>query len=160
MTSFCTAIPLESCGLRYSVTPEGQVISNIRAPRIMTPTKCADGYMRVSVRFLTGPKKMMAVHRLVAEAYCQNPSGHPMVNHIDGNKTNNKASNLEWVTAAGNMRHAVMTGLHRSPKMHGAANIKSVKELRDKGYTLQRIAEELGCSVATACRYAREEASG
>lgn len=52
------------------------------------------------------------VHRLVAEAFC---TGRPAatVNHKDGNKQNNKASNLEWATYSENHRHAVATGLNR-----------------------------------------------
>lgn len=53
------------------------------------------------------------VHRLVAFAFCKNPNPeqYKEVNHIDGNKTNNKASNLEWVDRKLNMIHASATGL-------------------------------------------------
>lgn len=53
------------------------------------------------------------VHRLVAFAFCENPKPeqYKEVNHIDGNKTNNKATNLEWVDRKLNMIHASATGL-------------------------------------------------
>ena len=51
------------------------------------------------------------IHRLIAEAFIQNPENKPYVNHIDGNSHNNAASNLEWVTVSENVAHAWATGL-------------------------------------------------
>lgn len=50
-------------------------------------------------------------HRLVAEAYLENPKKLPLVNHIDGNKLNNCVDNLEWVSCLDNNLHAYKTGL-------------------------------------------------
>lgn len=51
------------------------------------------------------------VHRLVLTAFTPNPENKPEINHIDGNKSNNDLSNLEWVTKSENSFHAVKTGL-------------------------------------------------
>lgn len=51
--------------------------------------------------------KMELLHRLVAKAFVDNPFGKEEVNHIDGNKFNNNASNLEWVTSKENQKHRI-----------------------------------------------------
>ena len=52
-----------------------------------------------------------SVHRLVAETFIENTGNKSEVNHIDGDKDNNKVSNLEWVTSKENSEHAVKNGL-------------------------------------------------
>lgn len=64
-----------------------------------------------------GEKKHALLHRIVATAFVPNPDNLPQVNHKDGNKRNNRADNLEWVTAKQNVRHAFDTGIHL-PTIH------------------------------------------
>lgn len=81
------------------------------------------GYLDVSLSN-SGKIKHKRVHRLVADAFCENPDGKDEVNHIDGNKKNNSASNLEWVTAAENKRHCreVLGKINRNPNTEAANN--------------------------------------
>lgn len=74
------------------------------------------GYKAVLIRD-NGKERTVFVHRLVALAFVPNPDNKPQVNHIDGNKTNNRAENLEWVTLAENMRHRaeVLKSYHKKP---------------------------------------------
>ena len=82
------------------------------------------GYKRITIK-RNNDKKSYMVHRLVAEAYVENnnPDVKDQVNHIDGNKSNNNDSNLEWVSCVENVHHAWDTGLVRRPT--GCKNHKS-----------------------------------
>lgn len=72
-----------------------------------------NGYLRVelSKKGEKGHRKKFRVHRLVGEAFVENPNNMPHINHLDGNKTNNISTNLEWTNVSGNMRHAYELGL-------------------------------------------------
>ena len=73
----------------------------------------SNGYRFVALT-KNGESHNYLIHRLVAGAFVPNPNNYPCVNHKDGNKLNNDASNLEWCTQAQNLRHAVSIGLVES----------------------------------------------
>lgn len=73
--------------------------------RKLKPEETKKGYLRVDLYDENGKRKHYKVHRLVAQAFIENPDGKPQVNHKDGNKHNNSVTNLEWVTDAENKDH-------------------------------------------------------
>ena len=87
----------------YSVSDLGDVRRD-KSGRILAGGKDKDGYRQVILSY-KGKRKGIKVHRLIALTFIPNPDNKPMVNHIDGNKTNNCVSNLEWVTNQENQAH-------------------------------------------------------
>lgn len=73
------------------------------------------GYLVVHL-YLSTVRRVYLVHRLVAEHFVAGRFDGACVNHINGFKRDNVASNLEWVTRSGNMLHAHRFGLLESPK--------------------------------------------
>ena len=66
----------------------------------------SEGYCRVNIE-----KNKYRLHRLVAQAFCPNPNNYPIVDHLNNNRQDNKAVNLEWVDNRENLRRAAKMGL-------------------------------------------------
>ena len=101
---------IEGTSGALEVSDLGRVKSNLRDGRILKTNTDSKGYERLRVT-INRKKYAFKLHRLVAEAFVPNPDNKPQVNHIDGNKQNNAASNLEWVTNKENAHHAMSSGL-------------------------------------------------
>lgn len=142
---------------KYSVSNLGNVMSlnylNKKKPKLLVPIKHHGGYMIVHL----GKSKIRMIHTLVAEAFIPNPDKKKYVNHIDGNKSNNMVTNLEWVTSKENMNHAIMTGLrnpHKNnhPKGKDVVNSRPIIQCLKDGTFIKRFecisdaAREIGCN--------------
>lgn len=110
-------LPFDS---KYAVSDRGNVI-NVRNGKTLHTT-FRDGCVRVQLS-TNGVRKNYPVHRLVATAFVENEECKPYVNHKDGNKSNNCAKNLEWVTAKENDAHARRTNLKVQNKPIKAVSI-------------------------------------
>lgn len=101
------------------VVPDTKTGSKCLKGKLMKQTESIgkareDGYYVVNLR-KNHTGNVCQVHRLVAEAFIENPLGLPTVNHKDGNKHNNNVTNLEWASYSENNIHALENGL-RSPR--------------------------------------------
>lgn len=117
--------------------------------------KTVHGYFMVGL-YVGGVADMCFVHRLVADAFIENPHGKPQVNHLDGDKTNNKVYNLEWATRSENMRHAQDTCLWNTSGIDNhfcrteESAIRKVCEMLQDGYfDLTKIEKETGVTKRT-----------
>lgn len=73
--------------------------------RILRPSFDKDGYVQV-ILVKGGQRFNRRIHQLVANAFIDNPENHPVPNHKKGIKTDNRASQLEWVTHSDNIKHS------------------------------------------------------
>lgn len=128
----------------YIITREGKILSKKRGCKEVKPQPNGKGYLRVHIA-----GKMCFVHRLVAEKYVPNPDSKPQVNHKDGNKLNNNADNLEWVTNQENRDHAMKNGLHLQGEACPWTKLtkKAVQFIREHTeYSSRELAEMFGVS--------------
>jgi hypothetical protein len=163
----------------YEVSDQGRVRSLSRkvqnagkvdyiSGRILSPNFTGKGYLFVNL-CRNGDRTMAYVHRLVATAFLP-PSEAPHVNHIDSVKTNNAASNLEWVTPKQNTHHAIAAGKFAIAHMNGrtlainnparakklsAAEVASIRSACAAGEPQASIGARFGITQATVSKIKR-----
>lgn len=136
----------------YSVTDDGQVFSHY-SYRFLRANKLSNGYLVVALH-RNGIQRTRSIHRLVAAAFCTNPDRKPSVNHINGDREDNRAVNLEWCTAKENTRNGMergtITGVARRVPEEVRVQIRAT--YRTGGISLRRLAAQHGLTK-NAIRY-------
>lgn len=135
----------------YEVSDEGRV-RNARSKAVRKFKTDDKGYTSV-VLSRNNPQHHKRVHRLVALTFLPNPENLPEVNHIDHDKQNCKATNLEWCDRPHNenckVKHRKKNGTYRNPMTKlSKEQVQRAFELRGDGKLQREIAEELGVSRA------------
>lgn len=98
----------------YDISDHG-CVRNARNMNLLKLQNSGNGYYKVQL-CRNGVVFREWVHRLVAKAFVPNPCNFRVVDHVDGNKKNNHANNLEWVTRKENTRRAFQMGMIPKPK--------------------------------------------
>lgn len=151
----------------YDVSDAGRVRSIKRRTIVLAPRYDRWGYIKAAL-FKDGAYHPKLVHRLVAAEFMEPaPSAMHEINHIDGDKANNRADNLEWCTRSENGLHAYRNGLSVSRKgsAHGCSKltesqIAEIKSLLGQGVRQRDIAARFGVGqpqihrIATGKRWA------
>lgn len=149
----------------YQVSSYGKVRSLDRTDsigrmirgKVRKPRPDSYGYLQVGL-YKGGDEIKWLVHRLVAEAFVINSDNKIEINHLDGNKLNNKANNLRWCTRSENIKHSYSAGLRKTKRMHPRHKVKQVTQQGEALYIFNSItdaAKSLGnrvsCSPISAC---------
>ena len=134
----------------YFIFENGDVI-NQKTNKKLKPQNNGNGYLKVTLT-IDGKQVQKYVHRLVAELYLLDKS--IQVNHIDGDKSNNHISNLEWVTNSENQKHAHKIGLKKNGNelwngKFSKENIDTIKKMDLQGVKRKDIAIHFNCSKST-----------
>lgn len=135
-------------GLNYKIYDDGTIVGPKRG--IVKQRKNSDGYMECTLGSLENRHARVKVHRIIAEQFVPNPLNLPEVNHIDYDRKNNNANNLEWITHQDNIKHSAKVGHYKNSKTgenNGRAKItwdiaNSIRELYGDGHSIAEIARK------------------
>tara|TARA_R110000824_G_scaffold344886_1_gene531573 strand:- start:32304 stop:32783 length:480 start_codon:yes stop_codon:yes gene_type:complete len=132
----------------YTVHIDGRIIGS--RGKVLKVDTNSSGYHRVTLS-KGGKTKRRFVHHIVAEHFCVNPYQRHYINHIDGNRTNNHARNLEWCTASQNVKD----GFDRGREVPWALTEYMKTQLifmYEAGYNYNDMSRRWGVSPSTASR--------
>lgn len=131
----------------YTIDDQG-VIINTTTGYTKSCWLCKNGYYYVDLQH-AGYRQKIPLHRLLALAFLPNPKNKRTVNHIDGNKTNNVLTNLEWATDKENVQHAYNNNLNHQPRKtsNDEADFLFITRIMT-GTTITALAAELHVSLS------------
>lgn len=146
--------PVKGFEARFCISSHGRIMSiggKYGGIKILNLYKDQSGYIAAQLN-MKPFKRKVRVHTLVAEHFLEKPDVPRIcVNHKDGNKTNNRVENLEWVTGKENIKHAVATGIFNiKGEMHPHAilerdDVIEMRRLYSTGkYTQKKLGEMFG----------------
>ncbi|TCW59060.1 HNH endonuclease [Bacillus thuringiensis] len=159
----------------YKISNKGRVLSldrpivrcgrkQIIKERILKTHIQVQNHYAYAVFTIDTISKKFSIHRLVAEAFIENPDNKPFVNHKNGVRDDNDVRNLEWVTQAENVKHAFETGLNTCNKKVAQYSLDNI--LLDTFESVREASRSLGrgvnvaSSISACCNGKRKTAYG
>ena len=130
----------------YEVSDQGR-LRNINTGRVFTGTKDAFGYKHVRL-VNDGQYFLKKVHRLVAEAFIENPESKPIVDHINNDKTDNRVENLRWCTYSENCRNYI-----ESDKYVPGCKVKKIAQYDMQGNLIGTFGNTWEAAAATGIQH-------
>ncbi len=140
---------------RYEISNTG-LVRNAKTSIMRKTSLDKHGYERITLRNAKQEICNKTIHRLVASAFTENTFNKVQVNHIDGNRLNNNACNLEWCTPEENLQHAIDNNLFRTNlgKKVGSTskyhNVFRTKNNKNNDYFMARVKSN-GKNIKTKC---------
>lgn len=163
-------------GVARKVNRNGHMVSV--PERFLNQNDNTNGYLRVSLS-KSNHVKQVFVHRLVAEAFVDNPEGYKYIDHLDNDRHNNKPDNLVWCTQSENIAAAYSRGRRKYVPMSKEARARVTKKIakpvvrsdgkiypsvtsaaRDLGVTMAMVSHVLNGRAQTALGYSFRYAKG
>lgn len=118
----------------------------LKKERFLKPTKNNKGYFHVKLYKNEGKiKNTISLHKLVGLNFLKNNNNYTEINHIDGNKSNNKSDNLEWCTRSHNVKETYRLNLRKENTYKGEGNVTS--KLKEKDVLLIRSLYKEGVTI-------------
>lgn len=118
---------------------------------LRVPSVSPNGYLKMVLSY-KNRRRTVSVHRLVAEAFIPNPQNADTVNHKDFDKTNNRASNLEWLSCKDNILHAKENGRNnRKPILQCDISWNVIREWKS-AWTVQQELGYFSTHISSCCR--------
>jgi len=145
---------------RYKASSDGEIYTpnwkGGKTGSIMKPALDGNGYFRTMLVDDEGRNRTIKVHRIIAQTFIENPEELKEVNHLNGNKADNRLCNLEWVSHQQNIRHSFDNGLQNNRGENNPISKlteQDVLEIRSKFkprlYGRKKLAEEYQVKAST-----------
>lgn len=122
----------------YTISTDGKVYS-LRTGKYLKPRLSMDGYERVALCRGKEYRREYRIHRLVAEAFLENPKNLPQINHKDFNKRNNCLENLEWCTNKNNVYYSIKNKRYGFGNQYSSRDTKTGMFVPCKAYVFTNV---------------------
>lgn len=136
-------IVLQGIETNYEVSNMGEV-KNTKTKKTLKGSIKANGYKEFQLS-VNGERKHLMGHRLVALMFIPNPNNKEQVNHINGDKLDNRVENLEWNSSSENNRHAWNNDLNSAADLRAVIQKNSLGEKLNEFISISEASRETGC---------------